>query len=79
MGQERYLAGRTFHLRTWWPYREGWDHDHCAFCQRHISVPASRDDVEAVESGYVTDDGYHWVCEQCFADFQDQMSFQVAE
>lgn len=79
MGQERYLAGRTFHLRTWWPYREGWDHDHCAFCQRHISVPAARDDVEAVESGYVTDDGYHWVCEQCFADFQDQMSFQVAE
>jgi hypothetical protein len=79
MGQERYLAGRTFRLRTWSPYREGWDHDHCAFCQRHISVPAALDDVEAVESGYVTDDGYHWICEQCFADFQEEMSFQVAE
>lgn len=79
MGQDRYLAGRAFRLKTWWPYREAWDHDHCEFCQRHISVPLAHDDDEAVEHGYVTDDGYHWVCEPCFVDFKDQMSFRIAE
>ncbi|MGN6609340.1 MAG: hypothetical protein ACTHMS_20300 [Jatrophihabitans sp.] len=79
MGQERYLAGRTFQLRAWWPYREGWDHDHCDFCQRQISSPLATDDDEAVVEGYVTEDGYHWVCEHCFTDFQERMDFRVAD
>jgi hypothetical protein len=77
MGQEAYLGGRAFTHRPWWAYRESWDHDHCSFCQRHISVPLAADDKDAVDRGYVTEDGYHWVCEECFADFRDQMGFRL--
>jgi hypothetical protein len=63
MGRETYLRGRRLTLRPWWPYRDGWDHDHCAFCQRHISVPLATDDPDAVDRGYVSEDDYHWVCE----------------
>ena len=54
-----------------------WDHDHCAFCQLHISVPPPPDNEDAVESGWATEDGYHWVCEACFADFRDQFGWTV--
>jgi len=77
-GQEMYLTGRRWTLRTWWPYRENWDHDHCDFCQRQISVPPALNDPEAVEQGYVSDDDYHWVCEDCFADFRDRFDWTVA-
>jgi hypothetical protein len=59
MAQGRYLQSRHLTLRTWWRYRDGWDHDHCEFCQRHISVPLALDDPDAAERGYVTDDDYH--------------------
>ena len=62
-------------MQQWRPYREGWHHDHCAFCQRHISLPLATDDVDAVDRGYATDDGYHWICESCFADFREQFGW----
>jgi hypothetical protein len=71
MGQDRYLQGRHLVLQQWRPCRAEWDHDHCAFCQRHISLPlATDDDEDAVDRGYATDDGYDWICESCFADFK---------
>jgi hypothetical protein len=79
LGQDCYLQGRHLTLRTWWPYRDGWDHDHCEFCQRPISVPPAADDPDAVVRGYVTDDDYHWVCEQCFADFREMFGWSVTE
>jgi hypothetical protein len=75
MGQEGYLQGRHLVLQQWRPYREGWDHDHCAFCQRHISLPLGTDDEDAVDRGYATDDRYHWICESCFADFREQFGW----
>ncbi|HUC25784.1 MAG TPA: hypothetical protein VMA73_24005 [Streptosporangiaceae bacterium] len=75
MGQEAYLQGRQLTLQVWHPYREGWDHDHCAFCQRHISVPLACDDENAVDRGHATEDRYHWVCESCFADFRTRFSW----
>jgi len=78
MGQEKYLQGRRLTLRTWWPYRDGWDHDHCSFCQRHISVPPATDDPDAVDRGYVTDDNYNWVCETCFDDFRDRLGWSTS-
>lgn len=71
-GQERYLAGRTFVLRTYAPYREGWEHDHCEFCGHKFSL-ADGD----LQRGYVTTDNYHWVCERCFQDFCQEMAFLV--
>jgi predicted RecB family nuclease len=70
MGQEAYLQSRHLVLQQWRPYRERWDHDHCAFCQRHISLPLATDDEDAVDRGYATDDGYHWICESCFRRLQ---------
>lgn len=77
MGQEKYLQGQRLTLRTWWPHRDGWDHDHCAFCQRHISVPLAGDDPDAVDRGYVTDDNYNWVCETCFGDFRERFAWSI--
>jgi hypothetical protein len=79
MGQEAYLQGRSLTLKVWRPYREGWDHDHCEFCQRHISVPLASDDEDAVDRGYVTEDDYSWVCETCFADFHVQFGWSVVQ
>ena len=78
MGQEQYLQGQHLTLRTWWPYRDGWEHDHCSFCQRHISVPLAADDPDAVERGYVTNDNYRWVCESCFEDFQERFAWTTS-
>lgn len=78
MGQETFLQGAQLILQTWRPYRSGWDHDHCEFCSRHISVPLAVDDEDAVGRGYATPDGYHWICEPCFADFQAQFDWTVA-
>lgn len=62
-------------MRTWQPYSDGWDHDHCAFCQRHISVPLAVDD--AINRSYVTEDNHHWICESCFGDFRELFAWTV--
>ncbi len=71
-GQERFLRGRTWSLQKYRPYRDGWEHDHCEFCGVKFSL--AEDDLH---KGYVTRDNYHWVCEDCFADFRDEMEWQV--
>lgn len=78
MGQEKRLQDRSFSLRQWWLYREGWDHDHCEFCQRHISISIATDDEDGTDRGYVAEDNYCWVCESCFPDFRDQFNFGVS-
>jgi len=37
-GQDRYLKGVTLLRRAYTRYREGWDHDHCAFCWAKFMV-----------------------------------------
>ena len=71
-GQERFLKGRTWSLQGYRPHREGWEHDHCEFCGVKLS-PADGD----LHRGYVTRDAYHWVCEDCFVDFRDEMEWEV--
>jgi uncharacterized protein with PIN domain len=79
IGQETYLQGRSLTLKVWQPYREGWDHDHCDLCQRHISVPLASEDADAVDRGYVTADDYHWVCEKCFEDFRVEFGWSSVQ
>lgn len=75
-GQQRYLADRLLRWTVWTPYRDGWSHDHCAFCYATFG-PASAPDTEHT-SGYVTaDDGYHWICTDCVRDFQALMRWTV--
>jgi hypothetical protein len=63
-GQKRYLANVALSWRTYQPYREGWDHDHCEFCMRKAAVAGG--DFTA---GYATGDNYHWICAECAQDF----------
>jgi hypothetical protein len=76
MNQERFLNGVTLRFRAWWPYRPGWDHDHCAFCTAEISDQPIDGHTE-YNSGWVTEDGYHWVCPACFEDFRTRFGWVV--
>jgi hypothetical protein len=77
MGQERFLAGAEFRRAAWSPHKEGWDHDHCIFCQGELA--AGKSEHVDFASGYVTTDGKHeWVCEPCFDDLKDRFGFTIA-
>ena len=65
-GQERYLKGHHFDLKTWCSDNPAWDHDHCEFCMEEIS-----DRDEAIQEAYATEDNKHWICKRCFKDFED--------
>ena len=64
-GQEQFLMGATLRRKKYKKYRPDWEHDHCEFCNRKISE--RRGDRN---EGYVTADEYHWVCDECFAEFR---------
>ena len=71
--------GRTLRWRQWWPCREGWDHDHCAFCQVDIADFDGTPEHPVERAGFVTEDDYHWVCKSCFDDFRERFNWTVAE
>lgn len=71
-GQERFLKGAVLTWRSYSPYREDWEHDHCEFCGRKFSM--SPGDLRA---GYATENRYHWICEDCFHDFAKQFEWIV--
>lgn len=66
------MKARTLRWQQYAAYRPGWDHDHCEFCGTKLS--AGEGDLH---EGYVTQDGYHWVCENCFEDFRDEFEWRV--
>ena len=66
-GQEKYLKGITLTLKPYSKYRDGWDHDHCEFCQAKFMESNS---IESLHEGYASKDNYHWICLQCFNDFK---------
>ena len=73
-GQERYLEGVTLTLKPYSVCREGWDHEHCAFCSAKIMAAGTPD---TFHEGYATDDNRHWVCTRCFADFKEMFQWKV--
>jgi len=73
-GQEKYLKGLPLTLKPYSIYREGWDHDHCAFCGAKLMVPGTPD---TLHEGYSTADNYRWVCCQCFDDFKEMFEWKV--
>ena len=71
-GQDKFLQGVTLIKKTYRPYREKGDHDHCEFCGTQFSeLP------EDLHVGYVTSDSYHWICEPCFNDFREMFQWSV--
>ena len=71
-GQERFLHGVALSWSSYKPYRGGWDHDHCEFCGKKFAVK----DGDFSE-GYMTRDGYHWICKGCFEDFKQRFGWTV--
>jgi hypothetical protein len=75
-----YLKGATLQWQRWQRPGADWDHDHCACCWAKF---AKWDGPEVQHQGYTTTSqhvhgaGYHWVCEQCFADLKDDMQWHL--
>ena len=75
--QEKYLKGvslglRKFHVRAG---RPAWDHEHCEFCWAKVVGKKKEEDVELLTEAFSTEDGAHWICPKCFADFREQFGW----
>jgi hypothetical protein len=70
--QDKYLKNAEVEKRKYRPPNKLWDHDHCAFCWEKFS--RHPDDLH---EGYCTLDEYYWICESCFADFQEKFHWKV--
>jgi hypothetical protein len=75
-GQERFLKDAKLVYRKYSQPREDWDHDHCEFCGAKFMESGG---PEILKAGYVTDDDYRWICQQCFADFKGEFNWVVAD
>lgn len=73
-GQDKYLSGVSLARRRYRTYRRDWDHDHCEFCGAKFSERPGD-----LKIGYVTLDGYHWICDACYADFSGLFKWKLAQ
>lgn len=67
--QKNYLYKKELVKGKYFPYKEGWEHDHCAFCSERIT--------EKTSVAYSTTDGYHWICEECYNDFKEMFGWII--
>ena len=72
--QRNYLTGVSLTRRTWDSAFQASDHEHCAFCWAKFAAPRV---PQAVQAGYATLDGLHWVCDTCFQDFRGAFGWCV--
>ena len=75
-GQQKYLSGAIFIRRAYSPPSPEWDHDHCDFCWTKF---CEGNDPDCLHEGFVTVDGKHWICSNCFNDFRDAFRFSLQE
>jgi hypothetical protein len=73
-GQERFLAGVTFHWSEWRQSSPEWEHDHCAFCWAKFMETAL---PGVLGAGYTTADTSYWVCATCFKDFRARFAWKL--
>lgn len=50
------------------------DHEHCEFCWAKFAEME-----DCLKSGYCTPDGYRWICDECFQDFQEQFEWELMD
>jgi hypothetical protein len=79
--QAKYLKGvslylRKFHVHSGHPE---WDHKHCDFCWAKIVEKKEKEDTELLLEAYCTEDGSHWICPKCFADFREQFGWILTD
>lgn len=73
-GQEEFLRGQALYHRIWAPHFPQSDHSHCIFCWAKFSELA-----DTLHEGYLTQDSRHWICPECFRDFQAMFGWKVIE
>lgn len=77
------LRGLRLIRKSYAVYRPGWDHDHCAACNKKLAAPGI-EAADTVHEGYATASDYEWgadyewVCVECFRDFKDYMGWKEA-
>jgi hypothetical protein len=71
--QQNYLKNAELSFDQYVAPSAEWDHDHCVFCWDKFM----QGQPDTLTEGYVTTDGQHWVCEQCFEDFKQEFGFKV--
>ena len=83
-GQEHYLQGKTVRFQRFQIRRETpvWDHEHCVFCTRKIVDDLAKYEKyaapgELITDAYTTEDEKHWICPQCFSDFQERFQLKL--
>lgn len=89
MGQEAWLPpGTRLTLKTYHRPRPDWDHDHCSFCSVKFvgsveAAPMADEDVRTegytTTPEYVRGADYHWICVDCFADFNNEFGWVAVE
>ena len=71
-GQERYLKGLTFSLKTY--VKDQTDHDHCEFCNAKFMENGNE---SILTEGYTSKDRYRWICKDCFEDFHKEFNLSI--
>ena len=67
--QMNYLYEQKLEHINFQKYSNSWEHEHCEFCNETI--------CDSKQTYYCTLDKYHWICEECFNDFDDMFNWQV--
>ena len=71
--QMNYLHGATLKKAAFIATAKN-DHEHCEFCWDKFGESEG-----LLKSGYRTLDSYHWVCNECFLDFQERFEWKLAD
>jgi hypothetical protein len=81
--QADWLAGVAIVCGRFRQTAEDFDHAHCEFCWAKFMDPEYRairgyqTPEDVLKEGYHTQDGYRWICNSCFEDFQDIFRWKV--
>lgn len=88
-GQDLYLADVELRRRPYRRWRDDWAHDHCEFCWREFveegAVGHEDDSPPPLTEGYATTESapqgaeYHWICAECFGDFEARFGWRVVD
>jgi len=80
-GQESYIQDKAVRLQKFCvrANHEQWDHEHCIFCWQKIVEDPSKYPIpaEVITEAYTTEDEKHWICPQCFSDFQERFQLKL--
>lgn len=67
--QMNYLHKKILINKQFAPFKKGWKHEHCEFCSKRI-------DSQTTDS-FTTEEGYYWICKECFNDFKEMFEWEL--